>query len=648
MVNINTLPPFTRFCCTIGQLPASYLVSLTYEEQLLWLCDYLKNTVIPTINNNAEAVKELQNLFNKLQNFVKDYFKNLDVQTEINNKLDEMVESGELTNILLNYVNITRTYNTYNDFINDKNNVFNNNKVRILGYYSINDGGNSEYYITNTKPSSFAIDLENGLYAQLIYNNVLNIKQFGAKCDSITDDTTAINNAILVLAQNNGGTLIAPANTKSLINGTLYICDNIIYDFKNFELIGSGDNTLFDSGYYDPTTNTLKLNYDPNVDYDGSNYPSIFISNAQILNAKFSNCGTAIHGLRLNYRTKIEGCYFDKTIKNFSINVSFSWGISFIKNVVYQTALFERFADWTLIENNSFEGTNECNQTLLQIGHGSYSAKIVSNGFHHSHIAINLISVLNNCEISNNHFETFDIAIFQGESDIDNISNLFIHNNWFYAAKTGVIGIQCSSLINSKIELNKFNDTNFKFQYYIDLVGTNVFGNTIRHFNNINEAQKNPLFNINNGTIIEYIAGRNDNEAHPQREYFTENYTAEKYVSLYNNRKNKIPMCNLNYSNNGHILNIQTFIPYDENLGVLQPVLFNILNHVNNGVKTNLCGIIMGKKVTLFTTEVLNNEYQPVEPNIDIQTANNDNKLEIVINAGTRYLTEPTGFVKAL
>lgn len=103
MSEIKFLKPFTRFCMTIGNLPSSYLVSMTYEEQLLWLCDYLEKTVIPTINNNSEVTKEIQELFNQLKNYVEHYFDNLDVQEEINNKLDEMAQDGTLNTILNNY-----------------------------------------------------------------------------------------------------------------------------------------------------------------------------------------------------------------------------------------------------------------------------------------------------------------------------------------------------------------------------------------------------------------------------------------------------------------------------------------------------------------------------------------------------------------
>ena len=100
--------PFKRLCMTIGELPASFVDSMTYYECLAWLVNYLQKTVIPAVNNNAEATKELQEAFITLKAYVDNYFANLDVQEEINNKLDEMATSGELADIIeayLGYVN---------------------------------------------------------------------------------------------------------------------------------------------------------------------------------------------------------------------------------------------------------------------------------------------------------------------------------------------------------------------------------------------------------------------------------------------------------------------------------------------------------------------------------------------------------------
>lgn len=89
MANLNELPRLPKLLCTIGNLPASYVMSLSYEEQLFKLYDYLNKNLVP-------ATKELQELYEVLSK----YFDNLDVQEEINNKLDEMEQSGELAEII--------------------------------------------------------------------------------------------------------------------------------------------------------------------------------------------------------------------------------------------------------------------------------------------------------------------------------------------------------------------------------------------------------------------------------------------------------------------------------------------------------------------------------------------------------------------
>ena len=58
------------------------------------------NKIINSMNLTGEQVENLTNAFNNLQNYVNNYFENLDVQDEINNKLDDMAESGELAEII--------------------------------------------------------------------------------------------------------------------------------------------------------------------------------------------------------------------------------------------------------------------------------------------------------------------------------------------------------------------------------------------------------------------------------------------------------------------------------------------------------------------------------------------------------------------
>ena len=115
---ISDLPVITRFIYTIGVLPTSYKMSMTYEEQVVWLCNYLETQVIPAVNQNGEAVEELQQLYELLRTYVNDYFDNLDVQEEINNKLDNMALSGELTDLIKRYVD--PIYEAYEEEINSE------------------------------------------------------------------------------------------------------------------------------------------------------------------------------------------------------------------------------------------------------------------------------------------------------------------------------------------------------------------------------------------------------------------------------------------------------------------------------------------------------------------------------------------------
>lgn len=57
-------------------------------------------------NNVNETVADYIEKFNQLHDYVHDYFDNLDVQEEINNKLDDMAESGELTEIIAQYLSL--------------------------------------------------------------------------------------------------------------------------------------------------------------------------------------------------------------------------------------------------------------------------------------------------------------------------------------------------------------------------------------------------------------------------------------------------------------------------------------------------------------------------------------------------------------
>lgn len=186
--------PFKKLVMTIGELPTSFVESMTYYEALAWLVNYLENTIIPTINNNAEVSQELQELFTTLYNFVHDYFDNLDVQEEINNKLDAMAEDGTLQEIITTYIqsNVAWTFDTVAD-MKSATNLIDGSYAQTLGFYSIDDGGAGLYHITDTGTANEMDVIAVGdLYANLISGKEIRPEQMGAYGDGTHDDTTAI------------------------------------------------------------------------------------------------------------------------------------------------------------------------------------------------------------------------------------------------------------------------------------------------------------------------------------------------------------------------------------------------------------------------------------------------------------------------
>lgn len=363
-ININTLKPFTKFCISIGMIPSSYKESLTYEEQLLWFCNYLENTVIPAINNNGEAVTELQNLFIELKNYVDNYFTNLDVQEEINNKLDEMAEDGTLQEIITAYLQVNGIL-AYNTVANMKTatNLTDGSFVKTFGKNTYNDGQGNFYKvreITNNDDvdEEFIISLaDENLVAELIpINNMyVDVYQFGIKNDG-TDCTTKLQNLINMFT--NGATFY-------FRNGTYYF-KNITVP-SNSQIIGEG-NTKFIiptneeiacifriENKENITIKDIKLQNGANVD-DGHNYGSVK-SNVENLKSciYFGSCENIL----------IDNVYCDTFfdgIKFFNTNNVKLLNSTLINSGYSGVMIFENSKHY-IIENCTFENAYNNNGT---------------------------------------------------------------------------------------------------------------------------------------------------------------------------------------------------------------------------------------------------------------------------------------------
>lgn len=94
-----------------------------------------------------------------------------------------------------------------------------------LGYYTANDGGGATYYVVEdaslVDDGGSIIALSGDLKARLVVtNNIVNVKQFGAKGDGIADDTNALQDAA-TYAQANGCAYYVPVSSGNYISGDL-------------------------------------------------------------------------------------------------------------------------------------------------------------------------------------------------------------------------------------------------------------------------------------------------------------------------------------------------------------------------------------------------------------------------------------------
>lgn len=110
-------------------LPLAYDDSLSYYELLCKVVDYI-NALIENDDALTDNVTALKSAYDSLQSYVNHYFDNLNVQSEINNKLNQMAANGTLSDLL-------------EPFVIDYQNQLNILEARMDTFASLPDGSTS-------------------------------------------------------------------------------------------------------------------------------------------------------------------------------------------------------------------------------------------------------------------------------------------------------------------------------------------------------------------------------------------------------------------------------------------------------------------------------------------------------------------------
>ena len=113
--NYKTLTPFKGWVIENFPFIEADFDAITNYQLICKVTEYL-NTVIYNQNQVEDLSDDLVDGYNNLLNYVNDYFDNLNLQEEVNTKLDEMASDGTLTNLIKNYVD--PIYQAYEEQIN--------------------------------------------------------------------------------------------------------------------------------------------------------------------------------------------------------------------------------------------------------------------------------------------------------------------------------------------------------------------------------------------------------------------------------------------------------------------------------------------------------------------------------------------------
>ena len=221
--------------------------ALTDYELFCKMVEYMKKSL--------DKIKDYQteiNVFSAKLDEFQHYFDNLDVQEEINNKLDEMAESGELTDIIAQYLGLAGVlaFNTVSDLA-DAENVVNGSICYCLGRNEYNDKYGYFYKIREITISDVidgvnivAINNSNNLVGELIekyYIDSHNPIYYGADPTGTSDSSQAIQDC---LDANINQEVVFSVGTYKIEN-PIEVSYNNVYggiDFNNSMIINETEN----------------------------------------------------------------------------------------------------------------------------------------------------------------------------------------------------------------------------------------------------------------------------------------------------------------------------------------------------------------------------------------------------------------------
>ena len=466
----NKLTPFKFFMLQNFPYIAEDFDSITTYELMCKLAEQL-NSMITNVNNVIDNSDSLLQAYNQLQDYVNNYFNNLDVQEEINNKLDQMVTDGTFDTIinqkLFGQLNDKINQNT-NDILQNANDILQNttdietlkkDMINKYSYYEVDNIEDFKKYIESAEHCYIRIKKEKntGIYSftetQFINSN---------KYIVIDDDVKITNTLNFIFYDPNN-----PNVTK--YNG-----------FENITIIGGNwENTCFSIAH----AKNITFN---NINYKNANQNHIFqiasSMNVKILNSNFVGM--------CEYKES-DGIK-DNPTKDM-INIDPMTSVSF--PVFEESAEFyDNYINNNIIIDNCSFSPNESEQIYNHAysGIGAHSYNKDSNNKYHKNITISNC-IFNKFSVHAIRLTTMqNVKILHNECynsyrfiTVYNLQDADISYNFTNAIKN-FLYVSSEQVDNAYINCNRLNISKNYIRYTKDLDGT--------------------LYPLNqNGTIIDFF-----------------------------------------------------------------------------------------------------------------------------------------------
>jgi len=189
-----------------------------------------------------------------------------------------------------------------------------NTMIETLGYYSVNDGGAASYVIvaggTGTNNGGTYINLDNGLQAELIANGITNVKHWGSKGDSVTDDTLTMQAAASFVAP--GGQLFADDGTY-IVGDVALDSVSIASNSSTFKAKSLAEAVFLveESGYWNFTPYQGMTIDGNSKNSDGIKFTEPLAGRILASDMYIQNCDKGFHKPLGNFGNRLEGVSFN-------------------------------------------------------------------------------------------------------------------------------------------------------------------------------------------------------------------------------------------------------------------------------------------------------------------------------------------------